>query len=60
MFTKNVFLNSLSDQNFIDAIDAAKQLCYVENYYEYSHKKLDRKSDCLNGYTIKKDLHTMI
>jgi len=49
---KNVFLNSPSDQN---SIDAAKQLRYAEHYYEYSNKKLGRKSEnCLNGYNIKK------
>jgi hypothetical protein len=40
LLKKNVFLNFLSDHK---SIDAAKQLRYVEHYYEYSHKKLGRK-----------------
>jgi len=38
------------------SIDAAKQPRYAELYHEYSHKKLERKSEnCLNGYNgIKK------
>jgi hypothetical protein len=49
---KNVFLNFLNDHKFIDA---AKQFRYAEHYYEYSHKKLGRKSEnCSNGYNIKK------
>jgi hypothetical protein len=44
---KTVFLNFLSEHKYIDV---AKQLRYAKHYYEYSHKKLSRKSEnCSNG-----------
>ncbi len=37
------------------SIDAAKQLSYAEHHYEYSHKRLGRKSvNCSNDYNKKK------
>jgi hypothetical protein len=55
---KNLFLNSLSDPK---SIDAAKQLRYAENYYEYSHKNLGQKSEnCSNDYISKNTKKTYI